>query len=153
MTDDGLFVTLFHARLDPASGVVRYVDAGHGYCAIRRPSGELVSLQRCSLPLGIRDNQVYHECVARLEPGDALVVYSDGLVETEEGTAHLSDYLAGLSGQASATELMSSLIEKTPATPPDDVTIVVLRRRPEEKDRVHLIPSGSSAAMAGSASP
>src|SRR5256885_3935733 len=52
MTEDGLFVTLFHARLDPASGIVRYVDAGHGYSAIRRPSGELVSLPSWSLPLG-----------------------------------------------------------------------------------------------------
>src|SRR5262249_43472296 len=32
MDEDGTFVTVFHARLDPATGVVRYVDAGHGYC-------------------------------------------------------------------------------------------------------------------------
>jgi serine phosphatase RsbU (regulator of sigma subunit) len=69
--------------------------------------------------------------VARLEPGDALVVHSDGLVELEERTTQLSDYLAGVNGQATATELMGSLIERVPATPPDDVTIVVLRRRPD----------------------
>src|SRR5207237_8891555 len=42
--EEGLFVTVFEARLRPSTGELRYVDAGHGYCAIRRASGELVPL-------------------------------------------------------------------------------------------------------------
>src|SRR5207249_5107094 len=52
LTDDGLFVTLFHARLDVRTGVLRYVDAGHGYCVIRRADGEVVPLESKSLPVG-----------------------------------------------------------------------------------------------------
>src|SRR5262249_36283263 len=40
-TESGLFVTLFHGCLDPSSGVLRYVDAGHGYCMILRPDGQV----------------------------------------------------------------------------------------------------------------
>src|SRR5207249_7372599 len=50
LTDDGLFVTLFHARLDVGTGVLRYVDAGHGYCVVRRADGEIVHLTSRSLP-------------------------------------------------------------------------------------------------------
>src|SRR5207247_5902428 len=83
MSADGLFVTLFHARLDPAAGLLRYVDAGHGHWAIRRPGGELVHLAGRSLPIGVLDDEAFTESVVRLQPGESLVVYSDGLVEAD----------------------------------------------------------------------
>src|SRR5439155_9971506 len=55
----GLFVTLFHAQLDLASGTLRHVDAGHGHVAIRRADGELATLGRRSMPLGILADQTF----------------------------------------------------------------------------------------------
>src|SRR5205807_3723122 len=40
--EEGLFVTVFMARLRPTTGELRYVDAGHGHCAVRGANGELV---------------------------------------------------------------------------------------------------------------
>src|SRR5205807_4358856 len=51
METDGLFVTLFHARVDLASGTVRYVDAGHGHWVVRRAGGELFHPGSTSPPL------------------------------------------------------------------------------------------------------
>src|SRR5207253_9011077 len=51
--DEGLFVTVFHARLDPKTGELRYVDAGHGHCAVRRAGGELEGLPVRWVPLGM----------------------------------------------------------------------------------------------------
>jgi serine phosphatase RsbU (regulator of sigma subunit) len=54
LTRAGSFVTLFHARLDPTSGRVDYVDAGHGYAVVRRAGGEIEALGPRGLPLGLQ---------------------------------------------------------------------------------------------------
>jgi phosphoserine phosphatase RsbU/P len=130
MEDDGLFVTLFQGRLDPASGVLRYVDAGHGYCAVRRPDGELVPLLGRSLPLGVRQDEVFQEGEVRLDPGDALIVYTDGLVETPERIAELAEFTRDLGESEPADETVRRLMNRVPSPAADDVTVVVLRRLP-----------------------
>src|SRR5205823_12916236 len=100
--EDGLFVTVFQGRLDLATGVLRYVDAGHGYGVVRRAGGELVHLRERSLPLGIWPEQEFVEATARLEPGDTLIVHSDGLVEVGEQTGDLSDCAGDLDDTADA---------------------------------------------------
>jgi serine phosphatase RsbU (regulator of sigma subunit) len=131
MKDEGLFVTLFQCRLDPATGVLCYVDAGHGHCAIRRSDGRFVKLPHRSLPVGVQEDGVFREGAAQLEPGDALILYSDGLVETEERTFQLEELTPSFDDSASAAEIVGRLMEPTPAKPADDVTLVVLRRVPE----------------------
>jgi len=130
ITDDGMFVTLFHCRLDIDSGALRYVDAGHGYCAIRRRSGEFVALPARSLPLGMRESEGLDEGTAQLEPGDSLVVYSDGLVETEERSLEPHELTAGLDESMPAAEVVRRLIDTMPPRLPDDVTVVAVRRLP-----------------------
>src|SRR5205085_9644613 len=51
--EQGLFVTTFHGRLELSTGVLHYVDAGHGYAAVLRAGGDLVHLRVRSLPAGI----------------------------------------------------------------------------------------------------
>jgi PAS domain S-box-containing protein len=128
---DGMFVTLFHARLDPSSGVLRYVDAGHGHCAVRRAGGELVRLPHRSLPLGLWPDEEFEEGEARLGPGDALLVYSDGLIEVAERILDVAELTAGLDEDAGAAEMVRGLMAGTGPRPADDVTVVVLRRQPE----------------------
>jgi anti-anti-sigma factor len=126
--DEGLFVTVFHCRLDPESGELRFADAGHGYCAIRRASGELVGLGARSLPVGIQPDQKFREGRMTLSPGDMLVVYSDGLVERPDGTVELDAFADDLERAEDADDAVRRLLEHTPAPQSDDVTALVLRR-------------------------
>jgi sigma-B regulation protein RsbU (phosphoserine phosphatase) len=128
ISGDGIFATLFHAQLDVASGRLRYVDAGHGYCAIRRAAGELAALDHRSLPVGVRENEVFEEGAVRLAPGDALLIYSDGLVERPDRTVALSELTAPLQRPCSASTLLEQLLDRMPPGATDDVTAVVLER-------------------------
>jgi anti-anti-sigma factor len=128
MDDEGLFVTLFQGRLEPASGQLRYVDAGHGYCAIRRLRGELRSLTEHSLPLGVRDDEIFHEGRVLLGSGDALILYSDGLVEGPVRTVELAELAPALDGAQTADQMVGLLMEHTAERPLDDVTVMVVRR-------------------------
>jgi serine phosphatase RsbU (regulator of sigma subunit) len=117
--------------VDLRTGRLRYVDAGHGHCALRLASGELVYLSTRSLPLGVDPTAAFSEGEGRLEPGDCLVMYSDGLVETEADIALPDVVVPQLDGAADAAEMLERLTGRVPPRPADDVTAVVLRRLPE----------------------
>jgi sigma-B regulation protein RsbU (phosphoserine phosphatase) len=74
-------VTFFYAELDHASGRVRYVNAGHNHPRLRRASGELVPLETGGMPLGLFEGASYDEGEVDLAPGDALLLFSDGISE------------------------------------------------------------------------
>jgi sigma-B regulation protein RsbU (phosphoserine phosphatase) len=82
----GRFVTLFYAEIDHAKGELRYTNAGHNYPLLRRKSGEVEYLDRGGLILGIFDGAEYEEGRIPLEPGDRLLLYSDGVSEAEDKT-------------------------------------------------------------------
>jgi PAS domain S-box-containing protein len=147
--DEGLYVTLFHALLDVTSGVLRYVDAGHGHCAIRRFGGELVQMEDRSLPLGILAGQRFSEGVVQLHPGDALVAYSDGLVEKGDDTIELAELLSKVDDTVDAAGMVARLIGTVPEPPSDDVTLVVLRRLPNS--RLHRFEDAASPVASGTA--
>ena len=130
-TDSGLFATLFHGCLDPSSGTLRYVDAGHGYCVILRRDNELERLPERSMPLGVLTGQDFLEGVTHLGPGDSLLVYSDGLVETEDRTVQPQELTAGLDESMHAAEVVRRLIARMPPSLSDDVTAVALHRLSE----------------------
>jgi PAS domain S-box-containing protein len=148
LTDEGLFVTLFHGRLNLMSGVLRYVDAGHGYCGIRRQNGRVVALPQRSLPMGVRDDGTFREGFSQLRPGDALIVYSDGLVEREDRTVTLDGLLSGLDTTESAADMVEGLRAGMPAHQEDDVTILVLHRTPDGRTEERSDPVATSSEMA-----
>ncbi len=76
------FMTLFCGVLDPPSGRLDYVCAGHPYPLLRRASGEVLELGTGSLPLGIRLNLEMVADHAVVEPGDTLLLFTDGVFET-----------------------------------------------------------------------
>jgi PAS domain S-box-containing protein len=135
LTNDGLFVTMFHARLDLGSGVLRYVDAGHGYCVVRRADGGMERLERGSVPLGVIDGCEYTEGEVRLKPGESLLVYTDGLVEVGDVTTGLSELAGDLKPSMGAEEMVSRLVDRVRDQQTDDVTVVVLRRLAEPRAR------------------
>ena len=124
------FVTLFHAHLGVASGRLLYVDAGHGHAFIARAGSGADSLEVRGLPLGIDPGARYEEGVVQLGRGDALVVYSDGILgagdETSDARATLLSRIAG----ASTAEAMARALVSASAvpSPEDDLTALVLYR-------------------------
>ena len=75
-------MTLFYALLDPVGGSMDYVVAGHPYPMLRLTNGTIVELGEGGLPLGIREELVSPTGAITIEPGEQLLLYTDGIVET-----------------------------------------------------------------------
>jgi phosphoserine phosphatase RsbU/P len=124
------FVTLFHARLDVASRTLTYVDCGHGYVFLRRSDGTVEELHPRGLPLGVLSEETYQEGSITFRGGDALVLYSDGLIDARPEPELDGHTLANqLNGAASAHEMVERLLAlPVLAGPPaDDLTVLVVR--------------------------
>ncbi len=77
------FITLFLAWFEPSSGRVVYVNAGQTPPLVRRAGGSLERLREGGIALGMFEGATYTAGETRLEAGDVLVMYSDGLTEAE----------------------------------------------------------------------
>ncbi|MGH9898414.1 MAG: SpoIIE family protein phosphatase, partial [Pyrinomonadaceae bacterium] len=86
-TPSNRFVTLFSAQLDHASGSFAYINAGHNPPFIARAAtGAIEVLEASGIPLGLVPETVFNESHAQLQCGDVLVIYSDGVSETNDPT-------------------------------------------------------------------
>jgi serine phosphatase RsbU (regulator of sigma subunit) len=82
------------------------------------------------LPLGVLSDETYQEGDITFEQGDALVLYSDGLIDALPEQDLNNEVLAGvLNGAKSAEEMVEGLTGLVPdkGTMPDDLTVVVVR--------------------------
>jgi sigma-B regulation protein RsbU (phosphoserine phosphatase) len=86
------FMSIFYALLDPETGVLSYVSAGHPFPFIRREDGRIEELGRGGLPLGMRENLRPETGMAELQPGDLLVFYTDGLAEAVDPASSAFSY-------------------------------------------------------------
>lgn len=75
------FMSVFYALLDPSTGKLEYVCAGHPFPLLRRADGTVEELGCGGLPLGMREPLDICAQRAVLEPGDLLLLYTDGLAE------------------------------------------------------------------------
>ena len=75
-----MFVTCLYAVLDPSTGHLCYANAGHDlpYCCT---AAGVTELRARGMPLGLMPSMQYEEKETVLQPGDTLLLYSDGLVE------------------------------------------------------------------------
>lgn len=78
------FITLFLASYDPRSGEMEFVNAGQTPPLLRRRNGAIERLSTGGIALGLFEGSTYESGHIRLEPGDALVMYSDGITEAED---------------------------------------------------------------------
>ncbi len=135
---NGMFVTLFYAQLDPVTGELVYVNAGHNPpLLLRAGSGELIELERTGMVLGIHESGPYDQRSVTLNAGDLILFYTDGVTDAldtqgnEFGLDHLRRMLLDHRG-ASATELAATLdrtlAEFGGAVRYDDITVVVAKR-------------------------
>jgi serine phosphatase RsbU (regulator of sigma subunit) len=134
----GKYITFFIARLDPASGRVDYVNAGHNPPLLVRRNGDVETLNEGGMVLGLFDSVPYGEGVAELRAGDTLLIFSDGVTETfnakdvEFGEQRLGEVAVrgrGLDAAGLQTEILRELeafAAGTKAT--DDRTLIVLKR-------------------------
>lgn len=157
------FATLFYAELNPTTGRLTYVNAGHPAPLWARPTGEVCGLNGASLPLGIFSDVDYRQESVTLEPGEALVAYSDGFSECadtagEEFGARRLALAVGDNLQCSAAELsrqvQAAVARHAGAAPAvDDQALVVLRRVGRERDEwaAEMLPSEerTQAALMG----
>src|SRR5829696_585719 len=132
------FVTLFYAELDPLTGSLSFINAGHNPPIIAHEGGKLETLGAGGLPLGILPDFDYREGRTQLRPGDTLVAYSDGVTETQNpageefGTMRLQEVITqNLDRSAAALRdkieaALSAFAQGTPAV--DDITLVIVKR-------------------------
>lgn len=85
----GKFITLFYGELDYAHGLFRYTNAGHNYPYLRRPDGSLEELEKGGLLLGLFDDAQYELGEVAFSPGDALILFSDGIPEAADSRGDL----------------------------------------------------------------
>jgi sigma-B regulation protein RsbU (phosphoserine phosphatase) len=133
LVQSGRFVTLFLAQLDTRSGRLASIDAGHGLAFVRRADGTVETLDdRRGLPLGVLPDEQYDQRETVLAPGDALIVYSDGLVDARVDLDLTPHVLASqLHGATSALAMLDRLVTLLAPvqTPPDDMTLLVVYRK------------------------
>jgi sigma-B regulation protein RsbU (phosphoserine phosphatase) len=134
------FITLFVATLNPSTGELLYVNAGQNPPLVRRASGAYERLRTGGMALGIFEHATYSTGRTLLDPGDVIVMYSDGITEAEDPADRPFDE-AGLQAVvdggdwATAKELgwrMFEAVEQHVAMRrlADDLTVLVVRRLP-----------------------
>ncbi len=116
-TGDLAFVTAFYGALDPQSGHLTYVNCGHNPPLLVRANGAAEALSHGGLLLGPVAEAVYSEECVVIEPGDVLLLYTDGVVENSEGaqdygTARLVEAVRG-AGSRDASEILRSIVRST----------------------------------------
>ncbi|HEY0701350.1 MAG TPA: PP2C family protein-serine/threonine phosphatase [Candidatus Acidoferrales bacterium] len=132
------FTTAFLAELDPASGQLSYLSAGHNPPVLLRLDGTVERLKSESIPLGIELNEKYKAGTTVLQPNELLVIYTDGVTEAQNergeqfGESRLLAMLQPrLDERASATlaGIMKNLDDFVgPADQHDDITCLVVTR-------------------------
>jgi serine phosphatase RsbU (regulator of sigma subunit) len=126
----GIFATVFHARLDLATGALVYSDAGHGLTLLIRADGSNEQLQAGGLPLGLELGLPREDHETFLGPGETLVSFTDGLLDLYGGTqAALESIAAVISAERephSVVDVVRTLARG--GTPEDDISVIALHR-------------------------
>ena len=147
-----MFVTCLYGVLDPATGLLRFANAGHDLPYVKTADG-VVELRARGMPLGLMPGMDYEEKEAVLQPGESVLLHSDGVVEAHDpdrdmfGFPRLKETVAGAPG---GQELIDRVISELEAfTGPDseqedDITMVTLER---SAGAAQLAPSANGRVL------
>jgi sigma-B regulation protein RsbU (phosphoserine phosphatase) len=129
------FITFFYAQLDGPGRTLRYVNAGHNAPIVMHQDGSHDRLQEGGGVLGIFPNQSFALGTIRLEPGDRVVLFTDGVTEAGniEGDEFGEERLVGLLNEnrgASAKEIEKKILDAAAGFSrrnwQDDATLLIL---------------------------
>lgn len=148
-----MFVTCLYGVLDPASGRLRFANAGHDLPYVKTADG-VVELRARGMPLGLMHDMAYEEKEAVLEPGDSVLLHSDGVVEAHDperdmfGFPRLKETVAAAPGGQHLIDRV--LVDLEAFTGPDaeqedDITMVTLQRSAGE---AIVAPSANGRVLA-----
>ena len=134
------FITAFVGRFDPRRRTLTYCNAGHNYPIHHRPAAGASLLSESDLLLGIDEAMTYREHSLKVEPGDTLLLYTDGVTEARDaddvefGEERLESLLAGLercSAEEGIEEIRQAVLRFADAGELlDDMTLLLLRIPP-----------------------
>ncbi len=132
------FITLFYAVYAPATGALTYVNAGQTPPLLRRVDGTCQRLEGTGIALGMFEGSTYSAAETRLEAGETLVLYSDGITEAEDPQGQpfeetgLESVIATYSAFSAAeigTETLKAVERHAHDSRfADDLTVLVLKR-------------------------
>jgi sigma-B regulation protein RsbU (phosphoserine phosphatase) len=141
-TPSNRYITLFYSELDPRTHRLTYINGGHNPPLLVRASGEVTGLDIGGFPVGITPFGDYHEGLVQLDPGDVLVIYSDGVTESQNEAgeefdeARLIEIVQRHRGRTAAglrdriDEALQKFVGKAKTV--DDLTLVILKRKSED---------------------
>jgi serine phosphatase RsbU (regulator of sigma subunit) len=131
-------VTFFYAELDRKTGAFDYVNAGHNPPFILRRGGPTERLAPTAVALGILPDATFEMLSAELEPGDRMLLYTDGITEAanardeEYGEERVKAWLVdhrGTEGRSVIEGLIDDVVRfGSPVRPRDDMTLMVVSR-------------------------
>lgn len=136
--DSCVFITTFFGVLDLRSGAFLYSNAGHNPPRLLRADGSLeVVAPTDNLVLGIDDGEAYANAEVQFHPGDALILYTDGVTEAEDAGEeeygdHRFDQMLAAAGSTDASAIIDAIVSAVrefagEANQSDDITCVVSR--------------------------
>jgi serine phosphatase RsbU (regulator of sigma subunit) len=138
ITEPFRYATLFVGILNPSDGRLVYANAGHNPPLVVRLDGGLDQLSSTGLPVAIVQDATWRTAEARLDPGDMLVLFSDGITEAwnsagdDYSESRLCDILSSLAGhdvdavRDAVLVDVDTFLDGTPTS--DDVTMLILSR-------------------------
>lgn len=139
-----MFATLFVGVLEPTTGDLLAVNAGHEPPLLLRADGTLQPLAPTGRAIGLTSQSTYTVATERLAPGDVLLAYTDGVTEAQDGeralfgrnTLHALVAAAGHNGYGPSAESLLAAVRQAvrdhsgPRRLTDDVTLLAVRRLP-----------------------
>jgi sigma-B regulation protein RsbU (phosphoserine phosphatase) len=136
---NGMFVTLFYAQVEPPTGNILYVNAGHNPPLLYRAESQVwLELERTGMVLGIDETTPFAQQAVQLNSGDFVLLYTDGVTEAnntlgQEFGGQRVRRVLHKNHQAEAREMLKVLEQAInnfsgPAAPVDDVTMVIIKR-------------------------
>jgi serine phosphatase RsbU (regulator of sigma subunit) len=139
--ESNMFITVFYAVLEPETGRISYVNAGHNPPLMISGDGKHIrELESYNLPVGIIETESYSAAEFVMEAGEMLVAFSDGITEAMNpagepyGDERFIDELranCSLSAQELTTTIEQRVDEYAAGAPQaDDMTLLILRRAP-----------------------
>jgi sigma-B regulation protein RsbU (phosphoserine phosphatase) len=133
-----LFLSAFYAVLDTDRHRLTYANAGHNLPALLRHAGELELLESNGVLLGAFNGFAFEERSCIVEPGDAVIFFTDGITEARNPGGEFFDderleAVIGSRRWSSAEELVAAIVAAVDefsagAPQADDFTVVVVRR-------------------------